>query len=288
MNESSKVRRGQVWWYSLPQKLNGTNNSIIDKTRPILIVSNDTNNLQSPVINVCPISTSSDPDFIVHIPYTANGKLNVVLVEQIKTIPVNDLNAQGCRYMYSLSDEVMKKVDEAIIIQLGISTIVPNRVQFMETLDRFIRSKVRELLFANNGRMTPEDYAEIEDRMNKTIQAEMESVTQSNKIISDKSVKLVDPKKVETPVITPKVVEPSVPDTPVTSTDLVSTPDTTSSKKLTKVRRAKWSREDEEDFLEACDTMPLSDVAELYNMQKSQVYQKRYYLLQKLRNTNKV
>lgn len=132
MKDIIKYRRGQVWFIDDKAENLG---SIICKSRPYLIVSNDTNNRYAPVIHVAPITSQIKNDQPTHIVYYDSEDLrSTILCEQItiKSIP----HISGCsRYMYTLSDDVMRMVDQAIVIQFGL---LYNKAETIE--DHYINS----------------------------------------------------------------------------------------------------------------------------------------------------
>ena len=115
--EKTSVCRGDV----VEVNLDPTTGREIAKTRPCLVVSNNTANRYSAVINVVPI-TSREPSknypFIVEIPKSANmPKRSWADAAQIRTVDRSRLTR---RYYTSLDKATMEKVDNALKEQLSL------------------------------------------------------------------------------------------------------------------------------------------------------------------------
>ena len=92
--------------------------------RPVLIIQNDIGNLNSPTTIVVPITAQSGKAKLpthVEIP-GKRGTLprdSLVLAEQVRTLDKTRLKDKLC----SLDEELMKKVDKALKISLGLCEI---------------------------------------------------------------------------------------------------------------------------------------------------------------------
>ena len=110
-------RRGEVYWVNLDPVI-GTE---IAKTRPALIISNDTGNEFSPRVIVAAL-TSGHIDrvypFEVLVPQGEAGLLQTskVLLSQIRTVDKQRLGD----LIGALSDERMAQVDSAIRLSLDV------------------------------------------------------------------------------------------------------------------------------------------------------------------------
>ena len=113
-----KYPRGSIFWAAAPEE---TNSSVQGGTRPVLVVSNNMNNMHSPVVTVVSLTSQTKPDLPVHvvIPAVSGEGINTILCEQIKTIPKEHLK----RYCGLLTEEVMQQVEKALATHLGIVTI---------------------------------------------------------------------------------------------------------------------------------------------------------------------
>ena len=110
------VKRGDVFYADL----SGTIGSEQGGIRPVLVVQNDAGNLHSPTIIIVPISTAGKRNLPVHIRIGKSGGLSrdsTVFLEQIRTIDRQRIR----HYVGTLDDEMMRKIDNAIKISLGVS-----------------------------------------------------------------------------------------------------------------------------------------------------------------------
>jgi mRNA interferase MazF len=111
------VNRGDVWAVDL----NPATGSEMDKIRPCLVITNDIANKYSRVIVVVAL-TSAVPKkpypWMVEVPETANMPLQSwVHCARIHAVD----RARLGRFYTSLDSDTMRKVDEALIEQLGIN-----------------------------------------------------------------------------------------------------------------------------------------------------------------------
>lgn len=91
------------------------------KTRPALVIQNDTGNEFSPTTIVAPLTSSYEKVYPVNVEVKHEGtdleKDSVVLLNQIATV---DIEARIIKKFGSLSAEKMREVDKAIKISLGL------------------------------------------------------------------------------------------------------------------------------------------------------------------------
>lgn len=116
MHGKTTINRGDVWAISL-EPVRG---SEMGKRRPCLVVSNDVANKYSRVITVVAITTTAPNKafpFIVGIPDSARmPEQSFIDCAHIRTVDRQRLG----KYYTSLDRATMKKVDEALLDQLGI------------------------------------------------------------------------------------------------------------------------------------------------------------------------
>lgn len=119
MKDVSVYLRGQVW-FIYEEEVNEQKGSIQDKSRPCLIVSNNNCNMYSPVIHVAPITSQEKYNYPTHVSYLdmINQK-STILCEQIVPKSVPHISKRS-RYMYTLSSDIMEKVDRAILSQFDL------------------------------------------------------------------------------------------------------------------------------------------------------------------------
>lgn len=125
-----KFMRGQVWWQV--QKDTQVVEGIIFGTRPVVIISNDKINLNSPVLIVAPLTSQNDKFCHTHVDfYDLKGNKSVILLEQMRTISKTDLST----YMGSLPDSKMREIEKAIRFALGMeseTTLIQERKEETE------------------------------------------------------------------------------------------------------------------------------------------------------------
>ena len=113
----SEVYRGEVYFADLDPVIGSEQGG----NRPVLIIQNDIGNRFSPTVIVAAITTKISKTRIpthVELRGKENGmeKDSVILLEQIRTIDKKRLTAK----ITSLTQEVMLRIDEAILISLGL------------------------------------------------------------------------------------------------------------------------------------------------------------------------
>lgn len=228
----SKVKKGMVFWFD--QKSYGGGREFIGNNgktykshvqmnyRPYLVVSNDFGNASSPTCNIVPITTSDDKTEIpVHVRFIFEGEPQWILCEQVRTV---DTIALG-KYHCTLSDEIMKKVEQAMVIQFAIRSEISltdfdlsNTVKTLETMvEKILQSKMKQM----EERTTKIPISDIEDaaiRLGEMVEdliidsKSKESVSDSNQIppktglleeIEKTELKEVNRPKETSPVIPP-------------------------------------------------------------------------------------
>lgn len=153
-SQYQKVHRGMVFWFDPDEVYPGKSagyirNNIDHKShiqkgiRPWVVVSNDDGNSSAPTCNICPITTSETKNAIpVHVQYFANGKLQTILVEQVRTIDIMALDS----YVHTLSDEIMNRVEKALAIQFAIRPSVTYMDLKLENIVQHLEKVVENLM----------------------------------------------------------------------------------------------------------------------------------------------
>jgi mRNA interferase MazF len=105
-------RRGEVWWVSFDSSLGGE----IQKTRPALVISNDSANSALNRVIVIPITSQVTKLYPGEALVTLNGEQRKAMADQIMTASKQRLkNKLG---MLSRSD--VTAVESAVLLQLAI------------------------------------------------------------------------------------------------------------------------------------------------------------------------
>jgi Growth inhibitor len=110
-------KRGEIWQVSLEPVLGHE----IGKTRPALVISNDKNNEYSSTVMLIPITGSIEKIYPFEVFISAeDSKLPLdskLKCSQIRTVDKLRL----LKVVGEISDEILKKVEEALLIHVGIS-----------------------------------------------------------------------------------------------------------------------------------------------------------------------
>jgi mRNA interferase MazF len=105
-------RRGEVWWVSFDASVGGE----IQKTRPAVVVSNDSANTALNRVIVVPISSQVDKVYPGEALITLNGERRKAMADQIMTASKQRLrNKLGI-----LSGTDVTAVENAVLLQLAI------------------------------------------------------------------------------------------------------------------------------------------------------------------------
>lgn len=121
--EASYPRCGEIWMCRLGQRGSGVQSGY----RPVLILSNNKNNLFAPTINVAPLTTRMNKrNLPVHVElwdYVSYGLKapSTVLIEQLTTVSVYDLDY---RVGYIEDSKTLESIWSAIVVQFPIMQMV--------------------------------------------------------------------------------------------------------------------------------------------------------------------
>lgn len=112
------MKRGDIYFVNLPNVFKSLN-SVERGRRPVAVVSSDIGCKTAPIVMVAPITTKVKKlSCNVNIAWTYAYKPNQVLCNQLMTVPKTEL--EDTDFVGSLTEEELDKVDEAILISLGI------------------------------------------------------------------------------------------------------------------------------------------------------------------------
>lgn len=111
-----KAKRGDVFYADLSPVVGSEQGGV----RPVVIIQNDTGNKYSPTIIIAAItSQTGKTDLPTHAKLNDDVNLpknSVVLLEQIRTIDKRRLRDK----VGQLSDKMMRRIDKALLISIGI------------------------------------------------------------------------------------------------------------------------------------------------------------------------
>jgi mRNA interferase MazF len=117
----ANIRRGEVYLVSFDPTVGHE----INKTRPALVIQNDVGNRHSPLTIVAAVTSKVSvvpyPVEVAVSPSGANGleTLSAIRLDQIRTIDKQRL----IKRLGAVEHSIMKKVDEAIKISMGLIAI---------------------------------------------------------------------------------------------------------------------------------------------------------------------
>jgi len=104
--------RGEVWWVDFDPSVAGE----IQKTRPAIIVSNDSSNRNLNRVQVVPITSNVARIFPCEAAITVNGAARKAMADQIATVSKHRLKDR----LGTISLDDMEAVERAIRTQLGL------------------------------------------------------------------------------------------------------------------------------------------------------------------------
>lgn len=112
------IKRGDIFYADLRPVVGSEQGGV----RPVLIIQNDMGNRHSPTV-ICAAITSkmNKAKLPTHVEVDANRyqlvKDSVILLEQVRTIDKSRLRERVCH----LDDEILERIDKALLISLALS-----------------------------------------------------------------------------------------------------------------------------------------------------------------------
>lgn len=135
----SKINRGDLYYANLEDKeAIGSEQTGI---RPVVILQNNWGNFYSPTVIIAPITSKQKAKLPTHILLKKSKdrleKDSIILAEQIKTIDKERLKC----YTGKLNIEEIKKLDNALIIALGIDISETKKIYNNNDVNRIVDNK---------------------------------------------------------------------------------------------------------------------------------------------------
>lgn len=111
------IKRGDIYCIDLGYK----HGCVQGGRRPVLVVSNDTNNRFSNIINVIPFTSKEKTNLPMHVVVNGYGlaKQSIVMPEQICTFNKYDVDPYDYVGHIDRDTETMRRIDAAIKLQLS-------------------------------------------------------------------------------------------------------------------------------------------------------------------------
>ena len=106
------MKRGEVWWVNFDPAVGGE----VRKTRPAVIISNDSANRALNRVQVVPLSSKTDKLYPCETFVTLEGRNSKAMADQIATVSKERLLTRiGC-----LAPEELGDVERVVRVQLGL------------------------------------------------------------------------------------------------------------------------------------------------------------------------
>lgn len=136
-------KRGEIYYIENSKTYQSTG-SEQKAERPGIIISNNTNNENSTVVQVVFLTTQPKTELPTHVQINSSARVSTALCEQIFTISVDRVT----NYMGECTPEEMAKIEKAIKISLGIDSCKSEKeqeLQALETENKALKSSIDRL-----------------------------------------------------------------------------------------------------------------------------------------------
>lgn len=131
------MKRGEIY-YVEPSKQYQETGSEQRANRPAIIVSNDMNNENAQTVEIVYLTTQPKKELPTHVQINCNGRISTALCEQISTVAVERLQ----NYMGTCTDDEMGKINDAIMISLGVDVVADDNEKVKELEEKCNKLKL--------------------------------------------------------------------------------------------------------------------------------------------------
>lgn len=111
-------KRGEIYYITPSENTESVGSEQCNHDRPAIIVSNNTGNKFSPVVEVVYLTTKPKRNLPTHVDIYTTTKPSTALCEQICTVSKLRLR----KYINECTEQEMNDIDMALLISLGISS----------------------------------------------------------------------------------------------------------------------------------------------------------------------
>lgn len=177
-----EIRRGEIYYISSNFQSFGSEQT---GCRPGIIVSNDTGNKYSSLVEVVYLTTKPKADLPTHVMINSAKRPSTALCEQVTTVSKDRIT----EYLSQCTDAELKRIDEALMISLNLDSSLKTSKIYNQTIESQrekiseLTSELEKLKLLNSG--TPADSESEEDKdcdiSNKEATPSMFSRTQKQK-----------------------------------------------------------------------------------------------------------
>lgn len=112
----NEFRRGDIFYVSPNPQARETGCEQWANNRPAIIISNNTGNHYSRVVEIVYLTTKQKKNLPTHVPVKCE-RMSTALCETIYTIDKSRLGA----YVRTLSDSEMQMIDNALLVSIGLA-----------------------------------------------------------------------------------------------------------------------------------------------------------------------
>lgn len=119
MKTKKEIQRGDIYWYIPPRISDTESTSIQQKMRPVVIISNNACNKNSPILSGRYTTTQEKNNIPTHVSVYINNCENTILCEQEVAVVKSRLR----HYIGSVDDFTMHQIERAILLQQDINPV---------------------------------------------------------------------------------------------------------------------------------------------------------------------